>query len=113
MRWKKNFKAVKNFSSPLKHWKKIFQRQQQNAEKKNYNRYQQNAVKKIFIVKIANLTNLHRANFNAYLTAFNAKGCGRFAMKKIFSPPFTANLTLFFDQTSTRVVKRKLSEITN
>ena len=37
-------------------------------------------------------------------TAFNAKRCGRFAMKKVlfFSPRFNANLTLFFDETSTR-----------
>ena len=125
--------------------------------------------KKFFTAKIANLTNIHRANFNAYLiftgniievsdrwrsglrcwwhawgrgsnpctavsfledfrwmrwkkkfspqnstqflqkliafSAFNAKRCGRFAVKKVFfSPLVTANLTLFFVKTSTRVI---------
>ena len=36
-------------------------------------------------------------------TAFNDKRCGRFAVN-FFSPLFTANLTLFFNQTSTRVL---------
>ena len=122
--------------------------------------------KKIFTARIANLTNIHRANFNACLiftgniialsdrwpsglrkwwhawgrgsnpctavffvripvkavkknfspqnstqflrkfsafSAFNAKRCGRFAVKKVFfSPLFTANLTIVFDKTSTR-----------
>ena len=41
--------------------------------------------------------------FTAF-SAFNAKRCGRFAVKKIFfSALFTANLTLFFDKTSIRV----------
>ena len=39
--------------------------------------------------------------FTAF-SAFNAKRCGRFAVKKVFSPLFTANLTLFFVKTSTR-----------
>ena len=43
--------------------------------------------------------------FTAF-SAFNAKRCGRFAVKKVFfSPLFTANLKLFFDETSTRVIK--------
>ena len=55
MRWKKLLRAEKCFFSPLKWWKK------------NFHRYQQDAVKKIFTTKIANLTNIHRANFNAHL----------------------------------------------
>ena len=76
MRWK-NFWAVK-FFSPHKRWKKFFSatsrmRWRKNSAlpaecgEKNFHRNQQNAAKKNFAAKIANFTNTHRANFNAYL----------------------------------------------
>ena len=58
-----------------------------------------NAVKRNF--STLNSTQILQ-KFTAF-TAFSAKRCGCFAVKKVFSPLFTANLTLFFDKTSTRV----------
>ena len=43
---------------------------------------------------------------------FNAKRCGCFAVNKVFfSPVFTANLTLFLDQTSTRDIEFSLPSV--
>ena len=61
---------IENFS-PLQAGsgeKKTFHRYQQNAVTKNFSPLQAECgEKKFFTAEIANLANIHRANFNAYL----------------------------------------------
>ena len=79
MRWKKTFKRWNFFFQRLSGERKFFTATSRMRWKK-FHRYQQNVVKKnfsplpaecgekkFFTAKIANLTNIHRANFNAYL----------------------------------------------
>ena len=172
MRWKKTFKRWKIFFQRLSgerkfftatsrmRWKKIFHRYHQNAVKKNFSPLPAECgEKKFFTAKIANLRNIHRANFNAYLlftgniikvserwrsglpswphiwgrgsnpctavffvripvnaekknfspqnstlflqkftafSAFNAKRCGRFALKKVFFHRYSPLILHYF-----------------
>ena len=86
---KKNFKAV-NFFSLFKRLKNIFHRYQQNAVKKNF-----------FTAKI------HKNSLLSPHSTLKDEGA-------LFFPSLlTANPTLFFDQTSTRVIifARKLLDV--
>ena len=63
---KKNSKAEKIFFHRLRGEKKVYTATSRMRWNKIFQHYKQNAVK-IFNAKIANLTNIQRANFNAYL----------------------------------------------
>ena len=79
IRWNKNFEAVKYIFSPLKRWKKLFQRYQQNLVKNNFSAVPAECGEKKFFSATSRMrwrTNsllkeqifqILTANFNAYL----------------------------------------------